>query len=278
MVTERIAESVYLFTSEEYAQVNAGAVIGPEWTVLIDTLATPQETRQIREFVERRLNSRVRYLVNTHYHADHTIGNYLFPEATVVAHALCRELMDTRGRAALDKAREANRDLREIEVVLPQAVFDEGEISLRVGRRILQLLPLPGHSQDGIGVLILEDRVLFAGDAMMPIPYLVDGDFEDQVESLKRFPRLKLENLIQGHGEVILRGEILNSVRSNLTYLSHLARLVRRAGQRKSAAKYLSEIDIEACGKSRILLNGLAADLHARNVQALYQQWFGRRK
>ena len=278
MVTERIAESVYLFTSEEYAQVNAGAVIGPEWTVLIDTLATPQETRQIREFVERRLNSRVRYLVNTHYHADHTIGNYLFPEATIVAHARCRELMDTRGRAALDKGREANRELRDVEVVLPQAVFDEGEISLRVGRRILQLLPLPGHSQDGIGVLILEDRVLFAGDAMMPIPYLVDGDFEDQVESLKRFPRLKLENLIQGHGEVILRGEILNAVRSNLTYLSHMARLVRRAGKRKSAAEYLSEIDIEACGKSRILLNGLAADLHARNVQALYQLWFGRRK
>ena len=278
MVTERIAESVYLFTSEEYAQVNAGAVIGPEWTVLIDTLATPQETRQIREFVERRLNSRVRYLVNTHYHADHTIGNYLFPEATIVAHARCRELMDTRGRAALDKGREANRELRDVEVVLPQAVFDEGEISLRVGRRILQLLRLPGHSQDGIGVLILEDRVLFAGDAMMPIPYLVDGDFEDQVESLKRFPRLKLENLIQGHGEVILRGEILNAVRSNLTYLSHMARLVRRAGKRKSAAEYLSEIDIEACGKSRILLNGLAADLHARNVQALYQLWFGRRK
>jgi len=278
MVTERIAESVYLFTSEEYAQVNAGAVIGPEWTVLIDTLATPQETRQIREFVERRLNSRVRYLVNTHYHADHTIGNYLFPEATIVAHARCRELMDTRGRAALDKGREANRELRDVEVVLPQAVFDEGEISLRVGRRILQLLRLPGHSQDGIGVLILEDRVLFAGDAMMPIPYLVDGDFEDQVESLKRFPRLKLENLIQGHGEVILRGEILNAVRSNLTYLSNMARLVRRAGKRKSAAEYLSEIDIEACGKSRILLNGLAADLHARNVQALYQLWFGRRK
>ncbi|MEX2030111.1 MAG: MBL fold metallo-hydrolase [Anaerolineales bacterium] len=278
MVTERIAESVYLFTSEEYAQVNAGAVIGPEWTVLIDTLASPQETRQIREFVERRLSSRVRYLVNTHYHADHTIGNYLFPEATVVAHTLCRELMDTRGRAALDNARDANRDLRDIEVVLPQAVFDGGEINLRVGRRILQLLPVPGHSADGIGVLILEDRVLFAGDAMMPIPYLVDGNFEDQVESLKRFPRLKLENLIQGHGEVILRGEILNAVRSNLTYLGHLARLVRRAGKRKAAMAYLSEIDLESCGKSRILLNGLAAELHSRNVQALYQQWFGRRR
>ena len=278
MVTERIAESVYLFTSEDYAQVNAGAVVGPEWTVLIDTLASPLETRQIREFIERRLGSRVRYVVNTHYHADHTIGNSLFPGATIVAHARCRDLMDTRGRAALARAREQNRDLREVEVVLPQAFFEDGEVALRVGRRILQLVPLPGHSADGIGVLILEDRVLFAGDAMMPIPYLVDGDLDEMVESLKRFPRLKLENLIQGHGEVILRGEIQNAVRSNLAYLGHLARAVRRAAQRKVPGDYLREIDIESCGKSRILLNGLAPDLHERNVQALYQLWFGRKR
>lgn len=275
MVTERIAESVYLFTSEEYAQVNAGVVIGPEWSVLIDTLASPQETRQIREFVERRLGSPVRYVVNTHYHADHTLGTCLFPDATVVAHARCREFLDGRGRDALRRARDQNRELRDMEIVLPQAVFEEGGLSLRVGRRVLQLLTLPGHSRDGIGVLVLEDRVLFAGDAMMPIPYLVDGDLDDMVQSLKRFPRMKLENLIQGHGEVILRGEVQNAVRSNLTYLSHLAREVRRVAKRKTPAEYLGEIDVEACGKSRILLNGLAADLHARNVTWLYQRWFG---
>jgi glyoxylase-like metal-dependent hydrolase (beta-lactamase superfamily II) len=275
MVTERIAESVYLFTSEEYAQVNAGAVIGPEWSVLIDTLASPQETRQIRDFVERRLGSPVRYVVNTHYHADHTLGTCLFPGAIVISHALCREFLDTRGRDALARARDQNRDLRDMEVVLPQAVFDEGGLSLRVGRRVLQLLPLAGHSRDGIGVLVLEDRVLFSGDAMMPIPYLVDGDLDEMLESLKRLPRLKLENLIQGHGEVVLRGEIQNAVRSNLTYLSHLAREVRRAARRKSPAEYLREIDVEECGKSRILLNGLAADLHARNVAWLYQRWYG---
>ena len=70
------------------------------------------------------------------------------------------------------------------------------------------LLHLPGHSIDGIGVLVVEDRVLFSGDIMMPIPYLVDGQYEQMVESMKRLPKMKLENLIQGHGEVILRGEV----------------------------------------------------------------------
>ena len=55
MIRERVADNVYVFTSEAYAQVNAGAVIGPEWSVLIDTLALPEESIQIKEFVEHRL-------------------------------------------------------------------------------------------------------------------------------------------------------------------------------------------------------------------------------
>ena len=80
MVRERVAENVYVFTSDIYASVNAGAVVGPDWSILIDTLAFPEETREIREFVERDLGSRVRYVINTHYHADHSFGTSWFPE------------------------------------------------------------------------------------------------------------------------------------------------------------------------------------------------------
>ena len=35
----------------------------------------------------------VRTLINTHHHGDHTFGNYLFAEATIVAHEKCRQEM-----------------------------------------------------------------------------------------------------------------------------------------------------------------------------------------
>ncbi len=175
MIRERVAEDVYVFTSELYAQVNAGAVIGPDWSILIDTLAYPEETREIRDFLEGRLEKPVRYLINTHFHADHTLGNFLFPEAIVVGHALTRSLLDTRGRKSLEEAKKLSRELREINIVLPEIVFDTDTIGFRVGKRTLQLIPLPGHSIDGIGVFLVEDRVLFSGDVMMPIPYIVDG-------------------------------------------------------------------------------------------------------
>jgi cyclase len=76
---ERVADNVYTFQSDVYAQVNSGAVVGPNWAVVIDTLALPEETLAIRDFIEQEVNVPVRYVINTHYHADHAWGNYFFP-------------------------------------------------------------------------------------------------------------------------------------------------------------------------------------------------------
>jgi cyclase len=275
MIRERVADNVYVFTSELYAQVNAGAVVGPDFSVIIDTLAYPEETREIREFVEDRLGSPIRYVVNTHHHADHSLGNWWFKGAIIIGHRETRTLMDTRGRESLEHARQTSRELRDVELVLPDVVFEGGETSLRVGKRTLQLLPLPGHTPDGLGVLVLEDRVLFSGDAMMPLPHLVSGDLDAMTASLKRIPRLKLENVIQGHGEVILRGEIQNAVRSNLNYVACIRREVAHASRRKDPEAYLASVSIEECGKSRILLGGLAEDLHRRNLFGMYRTLYG---
>lgn len=272
MIRERVAHDVYIFTSEAYARVNAGAVVGPEWSVVIDTLPYPEETLEIKDFIQNRLESPIRYLINTHHHADHSLGNHLFPDAIIVSHELCRELLDTKGREALTEAKKHNRELADIEIVLPDVTFAEGEIGLRTGKRTLQLIPLPGHSVDGIGVLIMEDRVLFSGDVMMPIPYLIDGDFDVMAESLKRIPKLKLENLVQGHGEIILRGEIPIAAKSNLNYMSVVLGHAKKALRRKNPEEYLASIDVESCGKNRILLNGLAEELHRRNLIGLYQK------
>ncbi|MCK5646608.1 MAG: MBL fold metallo-hydrolase [Anaerolineales bacterium] len=272
MIRERVAHDVYIFTSEAYARVNAGAVVGPEWTILIDTLPYPEETLEIKDFIQNRLESPIRYLINTHHHADHTLGNHLFPDAIIVSHELCRELLDTKGREALKEAKKHNRELSDIEIVLPDVTFAEGEIGMRTGKRTLQLIPLPGHSVDGIGVLIVEDRVLFSGDVMMPIPYLIDGDLDAMAESLKKIPKLKLENLVQGHGEIILRGEIPVAAKLNITYMSVVLGHAKKALRRKNPEEYLASIDVESCGKNRILLNGLAEELHRRNLIALYQK------
>ncbi|MGB8980664.1 MAG: hypothetical protein WCC12_02205, partial [Anaerolineales bacterium] len=124
----------------------------------------------------------------------------------------------------------------------------------------------------GIAVLVEEDRVLFAGDAFMPLPYVVDGDLEDITTSIRKIGRMGLENIIQGHGDIILRGEIDAAVRENLNYLSAIKKAVRAASRRKNPLEFLDDITIENCGKSRVYLGGLAQTLHQRNLRALLEQ------
>ncbi|HLE89983.1 MAG TPA: MBL fold metallo-hydrolase [Anaerolineales bacterium] len=272
MHRERVSENVFWFQSEVYAQVTAGVVAGPQWAVVIDTLALPDETLSIREFIEHELNVPVRYVINTHYHADHTWGNCFFPGATVVAHARCRDLLEERGVPSLETAKRQNPALRQVKIVLPQMTFADGEITLRVGKKNLIISPALGHSKDGIAVLVEEDRILFAGDSFMPLPYIVDGEIDDIMASIKRVGRMGLENIVQGHGDVILRGEIEAAVRENLNYLSAIKRSVKTVSRRKNAEELLENITIENCGKSRVYLGGLAQTLHQRNLRALLQQ------
>jgi len=272
MHRERVSENVFWFQSDVYAQVTAGVVAGPQWAVVIDTLALPDETLGMREFIEHELSVSVRYVINTHYHADHSWGNCFFPGATIIAHSRCRELLIERGIPSLEEASKQNAALRQVKIVLPHMTFDHGEMTLRVGKKNLNIMPALGHSEDGISVLVEEDRILFAGDAFMPLPYIVDGNVDDIAASIKRIGRMGLENIVQGHGDVILRGEIEAAIKENLNYISAIKKAVRTAARRKAAMEYLEEISIEACGKSRVHLGGLAVSLHERNLRALLHQ------
>jgi cyclase len=272
MQRERISENVYWFQSEVYAQVTAGAVTGPQWAVVIDTLAMPEETLAMRSFIEEELNVPVRYVVNTHYHADHSWGNCFFPGATILGHTLARAAMSEKGNASLEAARKQNPSFRQVKLIPPHMTFDQGTLTLRVGKKNLILMSTPGHSRDGISLLVEEDRVLFAGDAFMPLPYVVDGNADELTATIKAIGKMGLENIIQGHGDIILRGEIEDAVKENLAYLAAVRKAVRAAAKKRNPTEALAQIDIESCGKSRIYLGGLAEDLHKRNVRFLYRQ------
>jgi glyoxylase-like metal-dependent hydrolase (beta-lactamase superfamily II) len=269
MQRERVSENVYWFQSDMYAQVSAGVIAGPKWAVVIDTLM-PEESLEIREFVENRLELPVRYVINTHHHADHCWGNCFFPGATVIGHERCRQLLVDGGPNALEIASQESSFYKKLKIVPPHITFSSGIFNLQIGKKNLKLFSAPGHSEDNIAILIEEDRILFSGDAFMPLPFIVEGDIDQYIETIKSFKDLGLENIIQGHGDIILRGEIEEKIRENITYLTAIQKAVRTATLRKNPLEILDSIGVEACGKSRILLGGLANELHNRNLRYLY--------
>ncbi|PWH15047.1 MAG: hypothetical protein DDG58_11780 [Ardenticatenia bacterium] len=274
MRRERVSDDIYVFTSDLYAQVTATAVITAEGIVTIDTLPFPEETRAMVAFLKGLGRGPIRYLINTHWHGDHTNGNFLFGNVQLICHQLCAQTMVDMINLKASRARDKRpSEEEELPVRVPDITFDEGEMCLHLGGKSLQLIPSPGHTPDSIVVYIREDKVLLAADTMMPLPYFVGGSYRDFLNSLKGLLQLNIDTIVQGHGEVLLRGEVKEAIQSNIRYLTiiqqRLAEMIK-AGQ--SLEEALRRLDIESCGKSRISLNGMVQDLHYANLRALYQE------
>jgi glyoxylase-like metal-dependent hydrolase (beta-lactamase superfamily II) len=226
MQRERISDDIFVFTSGLYAQVTAGAVLTSEGAVMIDTLPFPSEARQIVEFISKRSDDGIRYVIFTHYHADHTYGAYVFDKAQVISHALCRDWMVKNGRVGLGGA-GADARLGRGAAMHPNIVFDGGEMTLRLGGQDASTAPCARHAGLACGSS-RKIRSLFAADTVMPVPMWWTA-IEALSESLGMIHSLSLENIVQGHGEVILRGEISETLDSSARYLEAIQSKVAKA-------------------------------------------------
>ncbi len=273
---DRVEEDIYVFVSSLYAQVTATVMLTPQGAVIVDTMPFPAESREISAFIEEHLGpDAVRYIINTHHHADHVFGNYLFPSAEVIAHDLCRQMMERSGRAGLARAKRESPALAEVELRLPDMTFQR-QMHLRVGHRHMRLFHTPGHTPDALSVFVLGDKVLIAGDTVMPVPYIVSGSVDQMRRALLSLKAVKPDFLVQGHGDVLLRGEVDETIDAGLTYLDCAVRQVSDLVARGAPPEAVREIDIESCGLSRIPLDGLVTRLHAENLAALYREIRGK--
>lgn len=271
MQRERVTEDVYVFISGLYAEVAATVVITAEGAVVIDTLPFPQETAQVREFALARCPQGIRYVINTHHHADHVYGSFAFPEAELIAHRLCRELLIRIGEESLAQAKAQTPALSNVKLRIPQLVFDT-DLLIRLGEKTIHMMHAPGHTPDGVIAHIREDKVLVASDVVTPVPLIVQGDIATLTRALRKIKGLNLENVIQGHGGVLLRGEIDETMDANAAYLRAVERKVRAFVEKGTPRSELNSITIESCGKSRIPLGGLALRLHQANLDHLYAE------
>jgi len=271
MRLDRVAEDIYIMISELYAQVTATVILTNQGAVVVDTLPYPSESRQLLAFIENKLGpNQVRYVVATHSHADHIYGAYLFEGAEIISQDLCRNILQQSGSALLERAKRETPSLADVELRLPQITFQQ-QLHLHLGMRHLKLMHTPGHTADCLVVLAVDDRVVIAGDTMMPIPHIVRGDCAQLIASLQLIQSFRPNFIIQGHGDVLLRGEIDEAIDANIKYLNTIVERVRQFVESGEPINRLREIDIESCGLSRIPLDGLVSRLHFNNLLALYK-------
>lgn len=269
----RVADDTWVFTSELYVEVNAGLVISPEGGILIDTLPFPSETKQIINFAKRLCPQGIKYVVNTISHADHIYGSCFFPDAELIAHEECRNMLADHGKAALAQAKEHTPELRDVEIRLPKIVFSEGML-LRLGGKTVHVIHSPGPSPEVSVVHVREEKVLFASDLVMPIPMIANefSDIEAYKRSLKNLHEYNPESIAQGHGDILLRGEVTSSIDATVDYLNDIEELVGRLRAEGRSKHELLTYDVEAFDRSRIPLGGLVQQFHKSNLLYLWEK------
>lgn len=114
-------------------------------------------------------------------------------------------------------------DLARLRITLPTIEL-EGPAKLRMDRWTLHMLPTPGHSPDGMCILLEPEGVLFTGDTVVTCfpPIIQDGSSAELVASLRCILALEFARLVPGHGPVLGPAAARHHLLTSLRYLEEL--------------------------------------------------------
>jgi cyclase len=187
---------------------NAGAVVTPEGVILVDTCATQKRTRAFLRAVDQvTQRAPITFAVNTHQHGDHTYGNSLLPESTViVGHEAARAgLLADPVINGCPPFWDPVPDWGDV-VCRPPTVTS-GELTIHSGGQRVELLHpgFPAHTTGDLVAWLPGQRVLFVGDLLFNqvTPLVFMGSLDGALRALDWIAGFEPEHVIPGHGPLI---------------------------------------------------------------------------
>jgi len=250
--TTQVAEGVYALKG---AGGNLGLVVGEDRAFLIDDQYAPMVPK-IRAAVAAITDKPVSFVLNTHWHGDHTGGNEAFAGAgtLVVAHDNVRtRLSSDQVMAAFDRTVPAAP-----KGALPVVTFND-RVSFHVGGHTVQAIHVPSAHTDGDAIVRLpETNVIHTGDLVFyglypVVDYSNGGSLKGMADATAKLMELSNEDtrFIPGHGPVVINRQQLAEYLQMLRVVH--ARLEKLIGEGKTldeviAARPTAEFD-EQWGK-----------------------------
>jgi glyoxylase-like metal-dependent hydrolase (beta-lactamase superfamily II) len=229
-VLKQVGPGVYAAIDgpEHKAGSNAGFVVGDDSVLVIDSFFYPDATRALVAEIHRLTPKPIRYVVNTHYHADHTGGDQVFRDAgaTIIAHRNVRAWVRTENIHLFGDRITPELKARIEALPLPDVTTTTG-LTIWLGSRKVVVKTVLGHTGGDLTVFVPDAKVLFTGDLLwrkIP-PNLIDGSVKEWATTDADFAAMQDAAhmvFVPGHGDVA----DLKDVRDFRRYLLDLRRLV----------------------------------------------------
>jgi cyclase len=310
---EKIADGVYYATSSGpmAAGGNHPILINDHDVMLVDDGTTPAAARALLEDMKLITDKPVRWVVNTHFHYDHTDGNSVFgPDVEIIGHDYVRHVIadldvlhreplktalsnmpnqieslkkqigdakDPGQRATLEKQLAATQaDLEELKMLkpTPPTMTYSSKMTLYRGQREIQILFLGrGHTQGDTVVFLPKERIVCTGDLMESrLAYMGDAMFDEWVTTLEALKKLDFDTVLPGHGVPFHEKSLITAYQSYLKDL--MAKVAELRKQGLSAEQTAQKVDLTSHKADFPQIQGPGAEI--RGVRRMYE-WMDER-
>ena len=243
---------------------NIGFIVGEQCIAVIDTGGSVKIGKKLLTAIRSVSALPVCYVINTHIHFDHILGNLAFQNDSVqfVGHAKLPEDVENNRNFFLQQFPQYLGDMPSKEsIIAPQLVVDN-TLQLDLGNRIILLTAYPtAHSHNDLTVFDSKTKTLWAGDLVFRerIP-AIDGSLKGWLAVLQSMKTHDVVTVIPGHGSI--SDEWPHAYAAQYDYLELLLRETRQA---IAAGKFLEEA-IHTIGSEASLQWQLHAQHHRGNI------------
>lgn len=208
---------------------NIVLIVTDEGLIVVDSRSNHVDADELLGDIALVSGAPIRYLVNTHFHWDHTFGNARFPTAQILGHTRCREVMIADGERTLTELAGADwvpadkrASFSDVTITPPTVTFRDA-LDLHLGGRDIRLWhPGLGHTDSDIVVLV--DDVVVAGDLVEEgaPPSFGDSFPRAWVQTLGVLAETITGTVVPGHGDIVDRTFVLTQRDEIAAAIAHL--------------------------------------------------------
>jgi quinoprotein relay system zinc metallohydrolase 2 len=210
---------------------NIGFIIGTRCVAVIDSGGSVRIGRALRESVRSHTKLPVCYLINTHVHVDHLLGNYAFATARpqFLGHAqLPAALLRSRDFFLKNYAADLEPPASAAQLLGPTRTVDIGrDVALQLGGRQLTLRAWPtAHTDCDLSVYDSGSGTLWTGDLLfVERTPVLDGSLKGWLAALEALAGLPARHVVPGHGPP--GDDLQGALEPQRRYLQTLLEVVR---------------------------------------------------